>query len=82
MEVPEEWTLRLSTDISEYSIQDRPAISAATQATPIVITSTAHGLSNTDIIYITGVLGNTAANGRFRIKNKAANTFELTTFGG
>lgn len=55
------------------------AITGATNATPIVITSTAHGFSNGDRVIIGGVGGNTAANGHFLIANVAANTFELTT---
>ena len=55
------------------------AITAATNATPIVVTSTAHGLENGDIVTISGVVGNTAANGTFIVAGKAANTFNLTT---
>jgi hypothetical protein len=54
------------------------AITGATNATPIVITSTAHGFANGQTVIIKGVGGNTAANGKFRIANVAANTFELT----
>lgn len=54
------------------------AISAATNASPIVITSTAHPLANGDQITISGVLGNTAANGTWTVANKTANTLELT----
>jgi len=54
------------------------AVTNATNATPIVVTATSHGYSNGDIVLIAGVLGNTAANGVFKIKNVAANTFELT----
>jgi hypothetical protein len=52
-------------------------ITGATNASPIVITSTAHGYSNGDFVHISGVAGNTAANGLFAIQNVAANTFEL-----
>jgi hypothetical protein len=55
------------------------AITAASNATPIVVTSTSHGFSNGDIVVIRGVGGNTAANGTWKIANVAANTFELTT---
>lgn len=55
-------------------------ITAATNATPIVITATAHGFANGDAVAIKNVLGNTAANGRFRIANVTANTFELVDF--
>jgi len=55
------------------------AITGATNATPIVITANSHGLSNGDEVYISGVLGNTAANGTWTVANIAANTFELST---
>ena len=60
-------------DISDYG----KAITDATNATPIVITSTAHGFSNGHKVVINGVVGNTAANGLWVIANVAANTFEL-----
>lgn len=52
-------------------------VTGATNASPIVITSVAHGLSNDDTVKIEGVLGNYAANGTWVIKNKTADTFEL-----
>ncbi len=55
------------------------AITGATNATPIVITSAAHGLENDDIVTISGVGGNTAANGTFKVAGKTTNTFNLTT---
>lgn len=59
---------------------DNPiTISGATQADPVVITATAHGLSNGDYAVIRNILGMTELNKRkFKIKNKTANTFELT----
>ena len=54
------------------------AITAASNATPIVITATAHGFTNGDIVYVDSVGGNLAANGLWKIANVAANTFELT----
>lgn len=53
-------------------------ITGATNATPIVITATAHGFTNGDLVFIDGVSGNLAANGFWKIANQAANTFELT----
>lgn len=53
-------------------------ITGATNATPIVITSNAHGLSNGDQAEITGVPGNLAANGTWIVANKTTNTYELT----
>jgi hypothetical protein len=55
------------------------AITGATNATPIQVTSTSHGFSVGDIVIIQGVLGNTSANGTYRIKAAAANTFDLQT---
>ncbi len=53
-------------------------ISGATAANPVVVTDVAHGFSNGDEIYIAGVVGMTELNGRrFKIKNKAADTYEL-----
>lgn len=56
------------------------AITGATNATPIVVTCTAHGFTNGDVVSIVGVLGNTAANGVYKIANQATNTFELTNY--
>ena len=58
-------------------------ITGATAANPVVITSTAHGLSNGDEVYITGVAGMTELNGRnFKLTAVAANTFALTDLNG
>lgn len=54
------------------------AITGATNATPIVITATAHGFANGDLVYVDQVGGNLAANGLWKIANQATNTFELT----
>jgi len=54
------------------------AITAASNATPIVVTATAHGFTNGDLVFIFNVGGNLAANGFWKIANQAANTFELT----
>ncbi len=53
------------------------AITGATNASPIVITATAHGFANGDLVIIGGVGGNVAANGLWKIANQATNTFEL-----
>ena len=54
-------------------------ITGATKANPGVITAVAHGYSNGDEVYITGVGGMTEINGRFfTVANVAANTFELS----
>lgn len=64
---------------SGLSLDNPIAISGATQANPVVVTATAHGLSNADHAIIRGILGMTELNQKkFKIKNKTANTFELT----
>ena len=50
--------------------------------TPIVITSTAHGLDNGDMVEIVGVVGNTAANGSFIVDSKADDTFAIVALDG
>src|SRR5262249_26844427 len=46
------------------SSEDTPkAITGATNASPIVVTSNGHGLTNGETVRISGVGGNTAANG-------------------
>lgn len=52
-------------------------VTAASNATPIVITTPAHGLQSEDQVDIHGVLGNTAANGRWRITVLSTTTFSL-----
>ena len=54
------------------------AITGATNANPIVITCNAHGFANGDIVSISGVGGNTNANGEYTIGSVTANTFTLT----
>lgn len=53
-------------------------ITAATNATPIVITTTtAHGLTTGDLVYISGGLVQTAINGTFTFTKTAATTGSL-----
>ncbi|HEY1723960.1 MAG TPA: phage tail tube protein [Steroidobacteraceae bacterium] len=62
-------------------------ISAVTNANPAVVTATAHGYSNGQVVFITGLVGPTQLNDRaFVISGVAANTFTLggedsTTYG-
>jgi hypothetical protein len=53
------------------------AVTAATNASPIVLTSTGHSLNTGDVISVSGVVGNTAANGVFTVTKVDANTFSL-----
>lgn len=52
-------------------------ITAASNASPIVVTSASHGYTNGKWVYIASVAGNTAANELWKIQNVATNTFEL-----
>ena len=53
-------------------------VGAATNASPIVITSNSHGLSNGDTVFIEKVGGNTAANGIWTVAGVTTNTFQLS----
>lgn len=53
------------------------SITAATNATPIVVTSATHGYTNGDFVSIFGVTGNTNANGYRKVANVTTNTYEL-----
>lgn len=54
-------------------------ITGATNATPIVVTSAGHGLTVGTRVTISGVLGNTGANGTFVVSAVTSNTFTLTS---
>lgn len=56
---------------------DSGTITNATNASPISVTSSAHGLTTGTNVTITGVTGNTAANGTFVVTVVDANTFTL-----
>jgi hypothetical protein len=57
-------------------------ITAATGATPIVVTSPSHGLQNGDHIYVYGNVGIVGANGWHTVANKTTDTFQMEgTFG-
>jgi len=64
--------------IIDYQPVDYGTITGATQADPVVVSSTGHGLSNGDGITIRNVGGMTNLNGNtFYVGNVTANTFEL-----
>ena len=61
-----------------HGIRDRLAITGATNATPIEITtSTSHGLTTGDWVNITGVPGNNAANGDWQVTLVNSTSFTL-----
>lgn len=76
--VPGEFTPNASKRFFRVRSANVPvAVTAATNASPIVLTSTGHSLNTGDIISVSGVVGNTAANGVFTITKLDANTFSL-----
>lgn len=71
--------LLLDGSVTDLGIKQ---VTAATNASPIVVTATSHGFANGDIVVIRGAAGNTAANGTWQVANQATNTFELKTIHG
>jgi hypothetical protein len=60
---------------------DAVTITNITQADPCVVTAAAHGFSDGDQVYLTGIVGMTELNGRyFTVSNKTTNTFEIQIF--
>ena len=59
------------------SLKDTGSISNATNASPIVITSTSHGLTTGALVTVAGVTGNTSANGVFNVTRIDSNSFSL-----
>ncbi len=57
-------------------------VTNATNATPVVVTSAAHGLSTGSVVQVAGVGGNGGANGTFTITVTDANTFALNNSAG
>jgi hypothetical protein len=58
------------------------SITGASNPGTIAVTSTLHGLTNGSLVFVSGVGGNTAANGRFTITVIDANTFSLNGSSG
>jgi Ubiquitin-activating enzyme E1 FCCH domain len=61
---------------------DTGTITAASNASPIVITSAGHNRVTGDVVKVSGVAGNTAANGTFSITFVDSNNFSLNTTTG
>jgi hypothetical protein len=64
------------------AVKNSGSVTGATNASPISITSASHGLTTGTRVTITGVLGNTAANGTFNVTVVDANTFTLDSSSG
>lgn len=52
-------------------------VTNVTAAAPAVVTVAAHDLQNGDLVRVAGVVGPDAANGVWKVANRAATTFEL-----
>lgn len=66
-----------------HVLEAAKTITGVTNANPGVVTSNAHGFSNGDWVYISGVGGTTGVNGNtYVVAGATANTFQLTDFDG
>lgn len=65
-------------EVTLYDAVTPVAVTSSTDATPIVVTATAHGLATGDRVAIYGHTTNVAANGIFTIIKTTANAFSLT----
>jgi len=69
----------LEVDIVYAKEDDENLITGLSNASPMVVTSAGHGLSNGDKVLVRFAEGNTAANREvWTVANKTANTFELS----
>jgi hypothetical protein len=75
--LPDLSTLDEAVDGTSSGAYTPKVITGATNASPIEITATAHGLSDGARVTIRGVGGNTAANGYFRVTRTGGSTFTL-----
>lgn len=67
----------MANGTGSLSYKEDGVVTGATDASPIVITSQGHGLTTGMRVNISGVLGNTAANGDFNITYVDSNSFSL-----
>ncbi len=65
--------IRLDGTLTDLAIK---AVSGCTVATPGVVTVTAHGWANGDIVVIRGVGGTLNANGTFKVAGQATNSVD------
>jgi len=69
------WTI--GNSVGNYAVAGSTAITAASNASPIQITSTSHGYTTGNVAVIASVGGNTAANGVWAVTVIDANNFTL-----
>lgn len=71
--------VRVNAELFTWTHPYGPTIIGASNASPIVITTQhTHNFYNNDQVVISGVTGNTAANGIWTITNTTSNTFRLS----
>lgn len=71
---------RQSEEYTIFNAVTPVVVTSSTDATPIVVTATAHGLNTGDLVMINGHTTNIAANGIFRVTRLTANTFSLQDY--
>jgi Flp pilus assembly protein TadG len=68
---------------ASWSTGTAKSISGITRDNPAVVTSSGHGFSNGDVVWISGVRGMTQMNNKaYIVQNKTTNTFQLKTLSG
>lgn len=72
--------MRRSAKYTIFNAVTPVAITSSTNATPIVVTATSHGLATGNTVMIQGHLTNTNANGMFKVTSLTANTFSLQDY--
>ncbi|HEV2769835.1 MAG TPA: ubiquitin-activating E1 FCCH domain-containing protein [Solirubrobacteraceae bacterium] len=72
---PGTWSRTSATNVTVRPLAT--TVTAATNASPIVITGPAHGLTTGDRVRVAGVQGNTAANGTFTVTVTSPTAFQL-----
>ncbi len=80
LKIYEQYALTFTLNVIDYPLQDRPIVTAATNATPIAVTSASHGLANLDRINMRDIEGNTNANGAMQLSAVATNSFSLNKY--
>jgi hypothetical protein len=74
-------TINLETDTIKAVLIDTTAyglqVTAASNASPIVLTTATHGLTTNDRVLVGGVAGNTNANGIWQVTSVTGTTFSL-----
>jgi hypothetical protein len=66
----------------QFQTPDEATVTGATNASPIVVTSAAHGFTNGMVVTIDSVEGNTNSNGDWVVTDATTDTFKLYTTAG